>query len=230
MKVGRMFKKIFYKLRSFETLSMNKIFLSLSLLFSISFNLCGQQKEEYILDENFDRNRIGWVEEYTSAHSTGIKDGHLYIISKDTSKERSSNGPQNVSFLWDLPTQYEIVTSITKLKSSKEAHYGILLYSSSLTYKFSFSTTGLAELTEYDYNKDNEDLYLFSQQTKIKAGDSAILKIMIDNRRYSFYVNNEKIREGELKARSWTEMRLFVSSGAGIRADYLRIKKSSTPL
>jgi|GEM_PF-3418604 len=209
---------------------MHKIFLSLGFLVTMSSFIYGQQKEEYILNENFDANRIGWVEEYTSAHSTGLRDGFLYIISKDTTKDRSSNGPQNISFLWNLPSQYEIMTSIAKLKSSKEAQYGIILYSSSLTYKFSYSSTGLAELTESDYNKDNEDIYLFSQQTKNTTGDSAILKIMIDNRRYSFYVNNEKIREGELKARSWTEMRLFVSSGAGIRADYLRIKKSSASL
>ena len=187
-----------------------------------------QQKEEYILNDNFDRNRLGWMEEYTSSHSTGIKEGFLYILSKDTSKQRTSNGPQNVSFLWDLPDEYEIISSITKLKGNAEAQYGIILTSSTLTYKFSFSASGLAELTENDYNKDGEDVYLFSQKAKINigAGDSAIFKIAIAQRRYSFYINDEKIREGELKARSWEGIRLFVTSGSGIKADYLRIKKS----
>ncbi len=215
----------------FETINMKKIALSLIFFTGSCFSLFAQQREEYILNENFDRNRLGWVEEYTSAHSTGIRDGYLYIISKDTSKERTSNGPQNVSFLWDLPNQYEIVTSISKLKGSKEARYGIILHSGSLTYKFSFSSTGLAELTESDYNKDNEDVYVFSQQTKLSTSyDSAILKIIIDQRRYSFYINNEKIREGELKAKSWEGLRLFVSSGAGIKADYLRIRKNNGSL
>lgn len=211
--------------------SMSKLFLSLGLFVMTCCNIYGQQKEEYILNENFDRNRLGWVEEYTGSHSTGIKDGYLFIISKDTSKERTSNGPQNLSFLWDLPGQYAIESSITKLKSSKTAQYGILLHSSSLTYKFSFSSTGLAELTENDYNKDNDEIYLFSQRVKNGAGaDSAVLKVIIENRRYSFYVNNEKIREGELKAKSWEGIRLFVSSGAGIKADYLRIQKNNGPL
>lgn len=210
---------------------MKKKFLSLSVFSALCCSTYGQQKEEYILNENFDRNRLGWVEEYTSSHSTGIRDGFLYIISKDTSRQRTSNGPQNVSFLWGLPDQYEIVTSISKLKGAKEAYYGIMLNSASLTYKFSFSSSGLAELTENDYNRDDEDIYLFSQQTKLKGNtDSVLVKIVIDQRRYSFYINDEKIREGDLKAKSWEGIRLFVSSGAGIRADYLRIRKTAQPL
>lgn len=210
---------------------MTKIFLSLIALISCCCNVFAQQKEDYILNENFDRNRLGWVDEYTSSHSTGIRDGFLYIISKDTAKERTSNGPQNVSFLWDLPNQYEIVTSINKLKSSKAAHFGIILNASSLMYKFSFSTDGLAEMTENDYNKDNDDIYIFSQQTKFR-GDTGniILKIVINERRYGFYINNEKIREGELKAKAWEGLRLFVSSGSGIRSDYLRIRPNTQPL
>lgn len=206
---------------------MIKIFLSLFISLSALCSSHAQQKEDYILNETFDRNRLGWVEEYTSSHATGVKDGFLYILCKDTSRQRTSNGPQNLSFLWDLPDEYEITTSISKLKGNSEAQYGIILNSSTLTYKFSFSPSGLAELTENDYNKDEDDIYLFSQQTKVKpaSGDSTILKITIAQRRYSFYINDEKIREGELKARSWEGIRLFVSSGSGIKADYLRIKK-----
>jgi hypothetical protein len=207
--------------------TMKRMFLSLIVLITVSNSSWAQQKEEYILNENFDRNRLGWTEEYTNSHSTGIRDGYLYIVCKDTSKERTSNGPQNVSFLWDLPNQYEIVASISKLKGNKETQYGIILNAASLSYKFSFSSTGLAELTENDYNKESGEVYVFSQQTKFTSADSAIFKIVIDQRRYSFYINNEKIREGELKAKAWEGLRLFVSAGAGIRADYLRIRKSA---
>ena len=205
---------------------MTKKFLSLIISIAAFCNSYGQQKEEYILNENFDRNHLGWIEEYTSSHATGIKDGCLYILCKDTSKQRTSNGPQNVSFLWDLPDEYEITASISKLKGSNDAQYGIILNSSTLTYKFSFSPTGLAELTENDYNKDEEDIYLFSQKVKFAFNpDSSIFKIAIAQRRYSFFIDGEKIREGELKARTWEGIRLFVSSGSGIKADYLRIKK-----
>lgn len=207
---------------------MIKTCLSLLVSFTILCNVgYAQQKEEYLLNENFERNRLGWVEEYTSSHATGIKDGFLYILCKDTSRQRTSNGPQNVSFLWDLPEEYEITTSITKLKGNSEAQFGVILNSSTLTYKFSFSTSGLAELTESDYNKDDDDIYLFSQRVNVKAviGDSTILKIAFAQRRYSFFINDEKIREGEVKAKAWEGIRLFVSSGSGIKADYLRIKK-----
>lgn len=207
---------------------MKKAFLPFILLAMLfGNNSYAQQKEEYILNENFDRNRLGWNEEYTSSHSTGIKDGFLYIISKDTSKLRTSNGPQNVSCLWDLPDDYEIISSISKLKGGKEAQYGMILISSTLTYKFSFSASGLAEVTENDYNKDEDDVYLFSQQTKFTGNaDSVLIKVAISQRRYSLFINNEKIREGELKAKAWEGIRLFVSSGSGIKVDYLRIRKA----
>ena len=100
-------------------MSIKKTFFSfIVFVILFFFKSYSQQKEEYILNDNFDRNRLGWMEEYTSSHSTGIKEGFLYILSKDTSKQRTSNGPQNVSFLWDLPDEYEIISSIPKLMIS----------------------------------------------------------------------------------------------------------------
>jgi len=70
---------------------------SLTLIFLSS---CSKQhKDNYILNENFDSNKIGWTEESTQAHITELKDGYYYIYSIDTAKEQSSTGPQNISFL-----------------------------------------------------------------------------------------------------------------------------------
>ncbi|CAN5849403.1 hypothetical protein BH11BAC4_BH11BAC4_08210 [soil metagenome] len=205
--------------------------ITLSFLFTLvlcKFHADAQTSDGYILNENFDRNRLGWVEEFTEYHYTGIKEGFLYILSKDTSRVQTSNGPQNNSALWDLPEEYEITTSISKLPGKTGAAYGVILNSATLGYKFSFSDEGLAELIETDYNNDSREIYIFSRKAKfpvIKKPDSIQIKIIIAQRKFSYYVNDELINTGEFNCRSWEGIRLFVTSGFGIKADYLRIRK-----
>src|SRR5205085_12304695 len=98
-----------------------KSLILLSIIICNVIHVNAQQHEDFILNENFERNRLGWVEEFTEAHYTGIKDGFLYIVSKDTSKYQTSNAPQNISFLWDMPSDYEITTSFYRLKDNNSA-------------------------------------------------------------------------------------------------------------
>jgi len=206
---------------------MKKYHLALIIVLLLSAKSYAQSSEEFILNENFDRNKMGWAEEYTSSHYTGIKEGFLYIVSKDTTKERTSNGPQNVAFLWDMPEEYEITTSAERLKSFNDTRYGIILSSATLTYKFSYSESGMAELTEYDANKE-EELYVFSKKISNteKTNTAAVnLKITVAGRLYTFYINNQKAGSGEFSAKSWEGIRLFVTSGSAAKFDYLRIKK-----
>jgi len=207
---------------------MKRISPILTLFFILNFlNAQSQNSDGYLLNENFDRNRLGWVEEFTDYHYTGIKEGFLYIICKDTSKVQTSNGPRDNSVLWDLPDEYEITTSITKLKGKPGAGYGIILNSATLGYKFSYSDENLAELVETDYNQDR-DIFMFSKKAKSKKAinpDTVFLKLRIAQRKFTYYVNDELITDGEFNARSWEGIRLFVTSGFGIKVDYLRIKK-----
>lgn len=207
---------------------MRWISASMILLFLCSsLHMHAQLNKGYILDENFDRNRLGWVEEFTDAHYTGIKDGYLYIVSKDTSKYQTSNGPQNVSFLWDLPADYEVSASFYRLKDNNSAHYGIILNSASLSYRFSYSDSCFAEVSEYDYNTESE-VYLFSKKfgtRRILDTEAADLSVKISGRKFTFFINRKLIGTGELKARSWNDIRLYITTGSNIKIDYLRIKK-----
>ena len=207
---------------------MKKILPILFFTMAICSKNNAQVADSFLLNENFDRNKMGWIEEFTDAHYTGIKDGFLYIVSKDTSKLQTSNGPQNVSFLWDVPNAYEITTAVYPLKTHAGAAYGIIISSSTLTYKFSYSTDdALAELTENDYNKE-EEIYVFSKKQtgiiKVKT-DPVVFKIKIAERKFIFFINDKKIGEGEFNAKAWDGIRLFVTSGSSIKADYLKIKK-----
>ncbi len=215
------------------TLDIKKIIMKkilpflLFFMMALSHNNMAQVADTFLLNENFDRNKMGWIEEFTDAHYTGIKEGFLYIVSKDTSKLQTSNGPQNISFLWDVPNAYEITAAIYPLQLNAGASYGIIISSSTLTYKFCYTADALAELTENDYNKE-EAIYVFSKKhtdiIKVTT-DAVIFKIKITERKFIFYLNDKKISEGEFNAKAWDGIRLFVTSGSSIKADYLKIKK-----
>ncbi|ANE52156.1 hypothetical protein [Flavisolibacter tropicus] len=203
-----------------------KLLLSATLSVFLFLNVNGQTKQAYILKEDFNNNTLGWTEEFTKAHRTEIKEGSLYITSLDTSKYQSSNGPQNVSFLWNLPKSFEITSSFQVLDNSLPATFGILLYSTSLNYRFAYSETAEGLLSEYDYNRE-EEATLFSKNTHtpdIVSLKTIPFKIKVNDRKAQFYVNNVLIGEEVLKAKSWSDIRLFTTSGAAIKVDYLYIQ------
>ena len=186
-----------------------------------------QNKKEYILNETFDSNKIGWTEESTQAHKTEFKDGYYYIYSLDTSKEQSSTGPQNVSFFWDLPKKYEITSLFQNVENPEWSRFGIILSSSSLEYKFSFSDSSRAALKEWDYNR-NTDLLVFakSYSKKLDIKNTQIeFKIKVDNDNFEYLINNELIGQGTFKTKVWNGIRLFTTTGSSVKIDYLRIKK-----
>lgn len=210
-----------------KTMKIKSPLLLAIAIFGFVVHAHAQKNDDYILNENFDRNQRGWVEEFTDSHYTGIKDGFLYIVSKDTSRYQTSNAPQNTSFLWDLPSDYEITASFSRLKDNNSAHFGIILNSASLSYKFTWSDSCMAEVTEYDYNKEEETSY-FSKKFgahKLLDTESANFAVRISGRKFTFLINNQTIGSGELNAKSWNDIRLYVTTGSTIKVDYLRIKK-----
>jgi len=186
-----------------------------------------QNKQQYILDETFDSNKIGWTEESTQAHKTEFKNGCYYIYSLDTSKEQSSTGPQNVSFFWDFPKKYEITSLFQNVENPEWSRFGIILSSSSLEYKFSFSDSSGGALKEWDYNR-NTDLLVFAKSfsRKLDIKNTPIeFKIKVDNGDFEYLINDELIGQGTFKTKVWDGIRLFTTTGSAIKIDYLRIKK-----
>jgi hypothetical protein len=208
---------------------MNGKILSLSAItFALSISCIAQKKNSYILDENFDSNKIGWVEESTNAHKTEVKDGFYYIYSIDTSKEQSSAGPKNISFLWGMPKAYEITSSFQIIDQMMPPHFGIILGSSTLEYKFSFSHANTGEVREWDYNRDSE-IRLFTKSAGKEidlATTQVVFRIKVADSHFEFYINDELIGYGQFNAKSWEDIRLYTTSGSAIRIDYLRIQKN----
>ncbi|HMG81947.1 MAG TPA: hypothetical protein VK559_02845 [Ferruginibacter sp.] len=206
----------------------SKIFLLTGLIILLLASCKSKNKtEDYILNENFDSNNLGWVEEFTQSHTTEIKDGALYITSLDTTKVQTSNHPLDMSFLLGLPEKYEITTSIQNIAHSDPAHYGITLVSASFTDKFEFSDSAIASVKEYDYNQGAETV-LFSKEVNqnIESDTTPVyFKIDVADRDFKFFINDKLLTQGILKTKQWEDVRLFTTTGSAIKIDYLRIKK-----
>ncbi len=90
---------------------------------------CREALSGYLLEENFDHNTMGWVEEKTDFQHTEFIDGKLVLISMDTADLVSSNGPANRSFLWNLPYNFEFVTSAEVFDGTSDSDFGFMFYS-----------------------------------------------------------------------------------------------------
>ena len=198
------------------------------LFFALSVTGFEQKKKNYILDENFDSNKLGWVEESTGAHKIEFRDGFYFIHSIDTSSAQSSAGPQNISFLWSMPKAYEIISSFQSIDQGSTPHFGIILGSATLEYKFSYSHLNAGEVEEWDYNRDSE-ITLFSKpvRSKIEIDKTPIIfRLKVADSHFEFYVNDELIGNGHFSAKAWRDIRLFTSSSSAVKIDYLRIEKN----
>jgi hypothetical protein len=200
-------------------------------LFLVTIFFClascsGQNKKNIILNETFDSNKLGWTEEFTLAHTTEIKDGYLFISSLDTTKYQTSIAPQNVSFLWDLPKKFEITTSIQTIGTSKLTHFGLLLNSPTIDYRFSLNDSGMALLTEYE-SKRNTEIVITSKDygPTISLTNKVDFKIKVIDRNCEFYLNENLVGQGTLNAKSWNDIRFFTRSGTAIKIDNLTIKR-----
>lgn len=197
------------------------------LLLLLAIACTSQQKDEYIINDEFESNSLGWTEENTQSHHTEIIDGILLIKSIDTAALYSSNGPADQSFFWSLPKKWQFSTSVEIIDGGTDAAFGVLLYSASLQYQFSFSRDGEIAVNEYDYNTERttELLYQKNDSLKFDYNQPVHVDIKFAENQFNLNINNQQIGSGELRAKSWETLRIFAKAkGTALKADYYRIK------
>lgn len=205
------------------------IFKSSITLFIITTLFSCNKEEEYILNENFDENRLGWVEESTDFHQAKFDSGYYYLSSIDTSEQTnlSSTGSLDKSYLFNLPDTYEISTKIKLINSKHEdVNYGIFLYGASVQYSFIIYNSGKIEVTEYDYNLEKEFI-LLSANSELTIESGITCRIQINGLTFKLFIDDYEIGESDFKVKSWQELRLFTSKESTIAIDYLTIKETN---
>lgn len=188
---------------------------------------CGSPTDEFLLNEEFNHNSLGWTEEKTNSHHTEVIDGKLLILSLDTAAKLSSNGPMDNSVFWRLPNKFQFTTSMEMIDGGKNSGFGFILYSASLQYNFSLSKKGEVKVTEYDYNLEGGyDIMDYKNDSlEITYNSPVKLRLEVNSSQFEFYVNDKYIGKGALKAKGWQTVRLYATAGGtGIKADYYRLQ------
>jgi hypothetical protein len=199
------------------------------LIFFVLLASCTSNIEnEYILNEEFNENRLGWTEEWSEAHHTEIIEGKLLLKSLDTAASFSSNGPRDNSAFWALPADWKFTTSVEVIDGGPEAGFGLILYSASMNYEFGINRKGKVYIAKYDYNTQREMPIVEEVFEELVVGYNSptALSLRVRDTSFKFFVNEKMVGEGSLSARSWEALRLFAKAGGtGIKADYYRIER-----
>lgn len=183
--------------------------------------------DKSILNETFDENIRGWIEESSEYHSLYIDSGNYYIESKDTSTStyRTSSGSLDKSYLLALPDNYEIEAKfLLKNNDLNDAFYGLLLNGAMYEYSFNFYKSGIVEVLEYNYNSEIEYI-LISDTSDYEIENDIKVRISIDSTDFRLFVEDYEIGLSEFSVKSWQDLRLFTSKQSKIAVDYITIKE-----
>ena len=196
---------------------MRQIFKSIIILSVIFFSSC-EQESSIILNERFDSNEIGWVEETTNHHSLDITGGKYVLQSKSINHSRTSSGPQNIGFLFELTEKYEIITSAKFVDGNDDMIIGLILGGATLEYQFSISKGNEIKIIEQDYNEEKPVVMacFVTKEPIIKENKLYLeLKIEMEGTNFKFCIDNKVAAKGTVRSEFWHDMRLFVSKGKG---------------
>ncbi|MCW8897361.1 MAG: hypothetical protein OQJ96_08085 [Flavobacteriales bacterium] len=207
-------------MKKLSSLNLLIFFTSLSLFFS-----CNNVEKKSILNEDFDSNTKGWIQEDTDFHKIEIKDGYYFIQSKDSAYGRTSTRSLDRSYLYSLPEKYSINTSIEIIQSDLDTAFcGLILESSSFEYEFRFFNTGKVTVEQYSYVTKKWATYdkvkSLESEKKVKKFD---VEIKVDGWFFDLYVNKKKLVRGKMGAKNWDRLAPYAGKFTSIKVDYLRI-------
>ena len=204
---------------------MKRLCIITIVIISICIACTSSEKKISILDENFNENTKGWIQERANYHDLEIKDGHYFIESKDSTDGRTSSNCLDRSFLNNLPEEYSVFTDIDFISTKNDsASCGLLFEGQTIEYEFRIYNTGEIEIEEYNL-KTEERLY-YNKIKKITI-DKPLkhVKIQINIKGWDFEIiaNNEKCGSGTLNSKTWYRIVPFAGTLTEIKIDYLRI-------
>ncbi len=179
-----------------------------------------------ILNETFNENDRGWIEENASYHKIEIKDGFYFIHCKDSVAGRTSTFPLDKSYLYDLPSKYSVETSLNIVSSDLDtASCGLILESATFEYEFRFYNSGEIRIQQHDYG--NKEYLYYKDVSHLTTGfdevNSFNVKLIISDWDFDLYVNDQKCKSGKLSSKSWIRLAPFSGKLTKTKVDYLII-------
>lgn len=190
----------------------------------IGLGSCTDQSSKGINDE-FNNNKIGWIEEKTNSHDLFILDGKYTIENKDSSSALSSTRYLDKSWHVNLSNSYSISSSVT-ISSDKfdTLSCGLILDCNSYLYEFAFYESGKIYISEYNYQ--NEETLYMNNVDSLAPTNKFDFTLNINNWDFNLVVNNSKIGSGKLRCKTWDRIVPFTGQFTKSEIEYFRLKEN----
>ncbi len=182
---------------------------------------CKESIKPY-LDETFEKNSIGWIEELSDNHEIEIKDGKYVIFCKDTSARQTSAFPLDDSFLIGLPKSYEIDITAKFLGGNNDNELGLILGSATIQYRLGVKYNGQVEISIYNGESENIICSEVARNVKFNQGDYAYIRLLVSGRDFKLLLNDKLLCDGQFNVMQWLDFRLFV--GQMTKAEFYELK------
>lgn len=201
-----------------------KFLLFIKLFFFILFFSCSSDlNENFVFEENFESNKIGWVEENTQDHYVEILNGYYYIHSKDTASEQTSVSSFDNSYILNLKDTFSILLNMEYDKG--KTGFGFLLRSPTLQYRFVVKKDGVIDVREYKMG-DNFETILVSDSSyfgTLNKGAFFNFHLAVSDYDFKFFVNDIFVLEDSFRAKTWTDFRLLSERETAVKVNNLKI-------
>jgi hypothetical protein len=206
--------------------------LSILLFIVIALTACGiknnkASKEGYLIEENFDDNKLQWVEENTIFHTVEVADGKYIIHAKDTSK-RTSCSPFNSTYLFNLKDSFQIKTNIKLIEASPNypSKFGIILVCATMDYLFYVGSNNKVKVLESEYGLPRDTVILEKDIDNLNLDNPIDIEVLIESYSASIKVDNKDFGSVPLKSKSIEGIRIFATSETKIEVDYFKVKNN----
>lgn len=207
---------------------MSKVSLPVILIMTyISILSCEPEKTDLILNEEFQNNTLGWIEEKSDSHDLFIVRDHYHISSKDTSStiHQTSAGSLDKSYLLGLPEKYDVEVKFKFLENKLEdAFAGIILGGGSLEYSFNYYKSGAFAVKEYNYFSGVERT-IMTDSSELNLEGYITMRVSVNPSNFKFYIEDLGVGNSHLSVKSWQNLRLVTSKQSRTAFDYIKIKE-----
>lgn len=178
--------------------------------------------QNYTLNENFNNNTNNWVLDNNTIRETKIFNGRLYFEHKRNETSWIMLSPKITN-----ATNYEISTSIQKIKGVDDYGFGLILKATNgKMLELIIASKGFYGIGIYE-NNNYKTLKKWTTSKTVKPGNFATndFKIKKKGEQFQFFINNQLIDSHNIDNFNLAHAGFVIYRNQKISADYIKIKK-----
>jgi len=194
-----------------------------ALLTMLLFGACSERPSKGLIDD-FDRNKIGWIEERTIFHDLFIQDGKYIMENKDSTSALSSTRYLDKSWHVDLANSYSVSSSISITGNENDTlSCGLILECNSYIYELTFYESGNINITEYNYH--NKETLHMNNLDSLNATNKFDVTVNIDDWDFELVINQKSIGKGRFRCKTWDRIVPFTGKFTKSEIEYFKLQE-----